>query len=134
MTLAKRIEMWPSRCTTVCHVTQLTITCKLEGYISVDHKSSLDVESTLGRGIQAFEVSCDGDWSGLASLLEGNCAGHFRVTCKDNYSLQQIIRYENKQQYALSLPCGLLVRLPRKVRQTMCKRRTVARQRLYQRR
>jgi hypothetical protein len=54
-----------SRCAAVCVVTEL-----------------VDVHATLGIGVIASNVPCNGGWGRLGFLLEGNGTGDLRVTAK----------------------------------------------------
>jgi len=40
----------------------------------------MDVHATLGIGVVASDIPCDGGWGGLRFLLEGNGPGDLRVT------------------------------------------------------
>jgi hypothetical protein len=40
----------------------------------------VDVHATLGVGIVASDIPCNGSWGGLGSLLEGNGSGDLGVT------------------------------------------------------
>jgi hypothetical protein len=64
-----RLTMGASRCAAVGVVTEL-----------------MDVDATLGVGIVAGDVPCNGGGGGLGGLLEGNRAGNLRVTADEgNY-------------------------------------------------